>query len=140
MKLYITKCTYTDKKKDGTQIQNKWGKVAYRVGLRTNEYGTRWINGFLPFVPNRWEGSEQELDITEEEYNGQKQLRFALPNKDKQRDEKIAAIETTIFNLEKRIFAIEHNADNAKQDVPAMYKTDENEPSKEELKNLFGGQ
>lgn len=84
MKVHITKCTFTDKKKDGTQITNKWGKVSYRVGLKTQEHGDKWVNGFTPFPPDKWEGSEQELDVKEvySEYSKSQELKFELPRKE----------------------------------------------------------
>lgn len=83
MKYHITKVSFTDKKKDGSQILNKWGKVSYRVGLKVKEYGDRWVNGFTPFPPDRWENTEQELVITEvfDEFTQSQQLKFELPKK-----------------------------------------------------------
>lgn len=83
MKVHITKCTFTDKKKDGSTIKNKYGKTAWRVGIKTQEWGDRWINGFLPFAPDRWNGTEQELEVTEvfDEYTQDKKLKFELPKK-----------------------------------------------------------
>lgn|SRR3990167_3232578 len=82
MKYKINKCSYTDKKKDGTQIFSKFGKPTWRVGIQVPEYGEKWGNGFLPFAPDRWEGTEQEIEFYEEEYQGVKQLKFRLPSKE----------------------------------------------------------
>lgn len=75
-KLTITKVNYTDKKKDGSPILNKWGKPTYKTGIQTNEYGDTWINGFLPFPPDKWEGTQQELEITDDPKWGKQ---FKLP-------------------------------------------------------------
>lgn len=80
MIVHITKCSYTNKKKDGTTIVTKTGKILYRVGLLTSEHGDKWVNGFLPFAPTDWEGSTQELEIEREEYKGDMKLVFNLPS------------------------------------------------------------
>ena len=82
MRYKINKCSYTDKKKDGTPILSKFNKPAWRVGLQVSEYGDIWINGFLPFAPDRWENTEQEIEIYDEEYQGVKQKKFRLPSKE----------------------------------------------------------
>jgi hypothetical protein len=81
-KVKIVKCSYTNKKKDGTEIVNKWGKTSWRTGIQTQEYGDTWINGFLPFPPDRWEGTEQTIEIYDEEWNGEKRKAFKLPSKE----------------------------------------------------------
>lgn len=81
MLVKITKVSATDKKKDGSTIINKFGKTSWRVGIKTNEHGEKWINGFLSFNPTNWEGTEQDVEIYEEEYNGEKKLAFRLPKK-----------------------------------------------------------
>lgn len=77
-KVHITKVNYTDKKKDGTPIVNSYGKPSYKTGIQTKEYGEEWINGFLPFVPDKWEGTEQEVEISEDPKWGKQ---FKLPPK-----------------------------------------------------------
>lgn len=73
----IVSVTYTDKKKDGTPILSKFGKVSYKVGLKTKEY-EGYINGFLPFAPDKWEGTTQSLEITDDPKWGKQ---FKLPPK-----------------------------------------------------------
>lgn len=94
-KLNILEVSYTDKRKDGTDlISEKSGKPYFRVGIKVDadKYKDRWINGFLLFAPDNWKGTEQELEITEEEWQGQKQLKFKLPNKQAQQDEGLKQI------------------------------------------------
>ncbi len=79
MILTITKATSTDKRKDGSLLKDKNGKQYYRVGIKTQEYGDKWLNGFLYFLADDWVGQKKELEVSEEEYNGQKQLRFQQP-------------------------------------------------------------
>lgn len=80
-KLTITKVNYSDKKTDGTPLINKYGKSYYEVGIQTKEYGETWLNGLLSFAPDRWEGSTQELEVYDEEYNGKTYKKFKLPPK-----------------------------------------------------------
>lgn len=68
--LNITKVNYTDKKKDGTPIVNKYGKPSYKTGILTKEYGDKWLNGFLPFPPDKWEGTEQKVIVYDDEQWG----------------------------------------------------------------------
>jgi len=102
----ITKCTFTDVKKDGTKIVNKWGKPSYRTSLITKEFGPNvWVSGFLPFPPDKWEGTTQELEIYEEEYNGNIQKKFKLPPKTPQGVDisplvaRLQAIETLLSDI-----------------------------------------
>lgn len=81
MKVNVTRVFATDTKKDGTKMINKFGKPTWRVGIKTQEHGEEWVNGFLSFNPDKWEGTEQELIIEEGEFNGRKQLNFKLPPK-----------------------------------------------------------
>jgi len=97
-KLNITKCVATDKKKDGTPIVNKYGKTVWRVGILTDKYGEEWINGFLPFEP-KWEGTEQELEIYEEEFNGQIQKKFNLPKQEDKLMSDIKEIKQMLYQI-----------------------------------------
>lgn len=108
-KLNITKCIATDKKKDGTQIINKFGKVSWRVGIQTDKYGEEWINGFLNFNP-QWEGTEQELDIYEEEFNGRMSKKFRLPNKED-------AIKAELSEIKNLLYRILDNVEPKVEDV-----------------------
>lgn len=66
-------------RKDGTPVKTKNGHQMYSVGILTDKYGEAWINGLMPFNPDKWEGTEQELEIYEEEYNGKMYKKFKLP-------------------------------------------------------------
>jgi len=96
-KLHITKVTATDKKADGTQIINKFGKQSWRVGILTNEYGNTWLNGFLPFNPDKWANSVQELEVYEEEYQGKMQKKFKLPSKNDAIEKRLKKLEEAVF-------------------------------------------
>lgn len=80
-KLTITQATSTSTKKDGTALINKWNKPYVRAGIKCQEYGDQWLNGFLQFAPNDWVGQVKELEVWEEEYQGNKSLKFGLPRK-----------------------------------------------------------
>jgi len=92
-KLTLTRISVTDKKKDGTVLENQYGKF-YRVGIQTVEYGDVWINGFSS-KPVTWqEGDVVELEVSKEEWNGQEQLKFRHPKKEdvlKDENEKLKA-------------------------------------------------
>lgn len=78
MLLNITKVTSKSTKKDGTAYINKNGKPFFVIGIQASQYGQQWINGFYNTVP-AWEGTQQELDIKEEDWQGKKQLKFEVP-------------------------------------------------------------
>lgn len=81
MKVKIIKQTVSDTDKNGNKlISKKSGKPFYKVGIQTNEHGAQWINGLLNFSPN-WEGTEQELEIYDEEFNGKTYKKFKLEPK-----------------------------------------------------------
>ncbi|RJQ33874.1 hypothetical protein C4568_03675 [Candidatus Parcubacteria bacterium] len=102
-KLTITKVNYTDKKADGSPILSKFGKQSWRVGILTNEYGNTWLNGFLPFCPDKWEGTTQTVEVYDEEYNGKEQKKFKLPPREEKVPEKvvmqITALELAVSHI-----------------------------------------
>lgn len=83
-KVTITRVTVSDKTKDNRPlISSKSGKPYFKVGIQTNEYGATWINGLMPFNPDRWENSVQDLEIYDEEYQGKIYKKFKLPAREK---------------------------------------------------------
>ena len=111
MKIHVKKASFMDKKKDGTALIGKNGKPYFRVGLITTEFGDTWVNGFLPFPPDKWEGSEQELEITEETYQGKVQKKFSLPNRNTELSKAIVDLNVRVGKLEKA-FEAEYNKKN----------------------------
>lgn len=103
MKVHITKVSSTNKKKDGTDMINKNGKPFFRVGIQTSEHGEEWINGFMPSHPGDWEGSEQELTITEEEFNGKVSKKFAVPRASDKADELMGRIIFNLANIDRKL-------------------------------------
>ena len=124
MKYKVTKVFATDTKKDGTKMINKWGKPQWRVGLQLEGMGDEWINGFLPFNPDRWEGSEQELILEEEEYNGEKRKKFStpktggIPNEAVMRIEKYVAHTNDMVNRIYKHLGIEDVPKTGNTDLP----------------------
>jgi len=59
--------------------KNKWGKDSWKVGIQTAETGDKWMNGFLPFAPDRWKGTQQELLVEDKEVGGVVYKNFKLP-------------------------------------------------------------
>lgn len=113
MEINITKVYSSNTKKDGTPLKDKRGNVFYRVGLKTQEHGDRWVNGFLYHDGKTWEGQKKNLNIKEEEYNGTKQLKFEE-----------VRISTTklaedIEDLRKRVYKLELAQGNSASNQPA---------------------
>lgn len=77
MQVKVTKQSATDSKKDGTKLVNKFGKAYWRVGIQVGGQ-EGWVNGFMPFKPD-WEGKMVDLELYEEEYNGEMQKKFRVP-------------------------------------------------------------
>lgn len=79
MKLHITRINSKPAtRKDGSLVLTKTGKQMYKVGIQTAEFGDIWLNGLVPFNPDRWEGSEQELVVSDTQYGKE----FKLPPRD----------------------------------------------------------
>lgn len=103
----ITRVSVTDKKKDGTKLQNKFGEF-FRVGIqvegRVDSTGNSvWINGFLKRRPE-WEvGDKIQVEIREEEYKGVKSLQFRLPKKDSQLESRVLKLEEAVFGKAEEI-------------------------------------
>jgi len=118
-KLKIVKVSATNLKKDGTPILSKYGKPAWRVGIQTTQYGQTWINGFLPFNPSTWEGTEQELIITDGEFNGQPQKKFELPKKDDKSIEMLSQVLNKLGKIEAMLNVIygDKQPDNSMKDL-----------------------
>lgn len=69
-------------KRDGTPCIDKNGKSFTIVGILTNEYGSEWINcNYFTEDASTWKGTQQELVIFDEEYNGKTSKKFKLPFK-----------------------------------------------------------
>lgn len=75
-KISVRKVFIDDKNKFGEPYKSRTGKQMYRVKLFSNEYGDEAMTGMVPFRPDRWEGSSQELDVEKDEKWG---LQFKLP-------------------------------------------------------------
>lgn len=74
-KVHVRKINFTDTTRDGKKITSKFGKPVWKVGMQTNEH-EGWINGFLPFQPDKWEGTDQQVDIYDDPKWGKS---FKLP-------------------------------------------------------------
>lgn len=75
MLVHITKCNYKEE-------TNQWGRKTWKTGILTAEFGDTWLNGWLPFCPDRWEGKQQDLLIEDKEVNGKTYKNFKLPPKE----------------------------------------------------------
>lgn len=117
MKYTIEKVFATDTKKDGTKMINKWGKPSWRVGIKTKEHGDEWINGFVPFDPNHWEGTEQELIIEDEVYNGERRKKFSLPKRGGVDDSRLLKMETQLGIINSNLITLLKHFDLVKKEV-----------------------
>lgn len=75
-KLTITSVQNYDKKKDGGALTDKKGKPYFRSVIKTNEYGDKFLTGFV-YSPLAV-GQVVEAKIETEMYNNQPQYRFAI--------------------------------------------------------------
>lgn len=103
-KLTLSRISSTDKKKDGTELKNKYGSF-WRVGIQTKEHGDEWLNGFLKEAPVWQEGDVVELEVATEQWeksNGEvvDQLKFRLPTAESRDKAKIKELEDKVANLE----------------------------------------
>jgi len=78
----ITRVTATDKAKDGHALISKYNKPYFKVGIQCNEFGDTWINGLMPFNPTNWQGTTQDLEVYDEDYQGKTYKKFKLPAKE----------------------------------------------------------
>lgn len=76
MQVTILSVSGKNTKKDGTPMINKWGKPYCLVTINTSLHGIR--TGFMDSVP-AWANTIQELELYEEEYQGNPQLKFRVP-------------------------------------------------------------
>lgn len=106
MKYHITKLNSKPAtRKDGTFVLTRNGSQMYKVGIQTAEHGDKWLNGLLPFNPDRWEGSEQELVVEVDPKWG---LQFELPPREKAPEqtkptEGLGEIKLSILNIHRKL-------------------------------------
>lgn len=89
-KIKITKVYSNNKKKDGTPFKNN----AWSIGLKTEQYGDEWVNGWADYDFKDMEGKEIEVEIFEKEYNGKTSKNFRFPKK----DEKVVGLLNKVLN------------------------------------------
>ena len=106
-KLTLTKIHRSNKDKDGKELIGKSGRPYTRVGIKTMQYGEKWLSGFENRQNANWrEGDTVELVVEEKgEY-----LNF-----------RTVSVEERLEELEGRVSKLEG------------HKVDEAEPTKEEL-------
>lgn len=76
MKITLSSVYKTDKDKLGNPLMSKQGKPYTRMSIKANEYGDKWISGFMSKGNMGWkQGDIVEVEIKE---NGQ-YLNFELP-------------------------------------------------------------
>ena len=77
MKYKLTKVFTTEKDKEGNPLKTKDGRPYTRMALKVEEYGDKWISGFMnPSNKFFKEGQQVEINIEQKgEY-----LNFSMPN------------------------------------------------------------
>ena len=76
--------------KDGKPYMTKNGKPFVRVSVKVAEYGDQYISGLWFGADCPWQvGHKVELQISEGEYQGKKELKFEIP---KREDKSLAEI------------------------------------------------
>ncbi len=115
-KVTLTRVSVTDKKKDGTILENKNGKF-YRIGIQTKEYPEQWINGFSNETVDWQEGDVMELEVSKELWNGAEQMKFKLPSKGTQLEARVDKLEQEVFGENKETEAV-INVDEDKDGEP----------------------
>lgn len=105
MKLTITKVHRADKNKDGQPYISKKGQPYTRVGIKTEEYGDRWLSGFGNQDNEMWNvGDTVEVEVEE---SGQ-YLNFSNQKKKVSREEfdnllaRVEVVEKFIINERKK--------------------------------------
>jgi len=103
-KLTLTKVAATDKKRDGSELKNKFGSF-WRVGIQTKEHGEAWLNGFLKERPTWAEGDVVELEVATESWERSDgevvdQLKFRLPTNESSDKARIKELEDKLAQLE----------------------------------------
>ena len=99
----LTRVSATDKKADGSILKNKLGEF-FRVGIQVEERTTEsgdpiWINGFSKHRPTWQVGDKIQVEITEVEYKGAKQLQFRLPKKESVLEDRVKQLEQELASL-----------------------------------------
>lgn len=97
-KIKITKITQTDKDKEGNQLTNKFGPY-FRIGLQTEQHGTKWLSGFSKSKLDWQVGQEVDIEVTE---NGQ-YLNFSIPKKNDLLEDRVSNIEKTLSDFKKEM-------------------------------------
>ena len=100
MKYKIKRVSVSDKKKDGSPLLTKNGNPFLKVGIQVAEHGENWINGLYFASTCPWqEGSEVELIIKDEEFNGVTRKVFEIPKKEDIYTQRIETIENALVKI-----------------------------------------
>lgn len=95
-KIKITKISQTDKDKEGNQLTNKFGPY-FRIGLQTEQHGTKWLSGFSKNKLDWAVGQEVDIEVTE---NGQ-YLNFSIPKKNDLLEDRVSKLEKEFMQYKK---------------------------------------
>jgi len=108
-RITLTNVYSADTNKEGKKYQGKhkeWCKEGcsdphyfWRVGIKTNEYGEEWLNGFSNDKPTYKEGDTIEVEVSETEWNGKRQKNFKIPNKNAQLAAKVEELEARVNHI-----------------------------------------
>lgn len=106
-KVKITKIFQSNKDKEGNPLVGKFGPY-YKIGIATEEYPTKYINGFGKTELSWKIGDEVEIDLEEKgEY-----LNFKLPKKEDVAIGKVEDLSKDMADLRKALKALEARYDD----------------------------
>ena len=114
-KIHVSRCKITGPKTD------KNGKNYWSVGIQTRENGEKWFNcNYFPFNPDRWEGTEQDVILYDEEYQGKMYSKFKLPPRESKATDPRVFVELTAIRTELVLLRqlLEKGATLPKDDYP----------------------
>jgi len=90
----ILKIYRSDTDKQGNPLKTKDGRPYTRIAFQTEEYGSKWVSGFMGYWNQNWEvGDDVDVEIEEKgEY-----LNFRKPDPIKALEKRVSALEVAML-------------------------------------------
>lgn len=93
-KVTLVKVYRSDTNKEGVKLVGKNGKPYTKIGIKTKEYGDKWLNGFGNFDNKGWNEGDTVDIITEQ--NGDF-LNFKTPSQTELLEIRVKKLEDYVF-------------------------------------------
>lgn len=110
----------------------KTGKKYTACGIHTKEHGDQWINGFGNAQTKEWEERKKDLptgeslnvdiDVYEEEYNGQKHLKFKTISETDQLRKRVEKLEQGLKKVYEVVFKEQSEVDKSVKAAQEVFK------------------